>query len=208
MLFADHTSRHATINYQTSLAGGETSLSHFECVESSCGVTINHNHADNGTFAAASFYKNYVPINHIFTAASFRKDRITINHNHAEDGIFTAVSFCEDCTLKNQELSFSAANSHHQNEVAERYIQSITCLVRAMLLHSALHWPKEDRLTDEEIVIVENKEDNDSDHGDQAYGNDLVDDDGTELKEHASSNAGLILQERRRSRHCNQVHLR
>ena len=120
MLFADHTSRHATINYQTSLAGGETSLSHCERVKSSCGVTINHNHADNGIFAAASFYKNYVPINHIFTAASFPKDRITINHNHAEDGIFTAVSFCEDCTLKNQELSFSAANSHHQNEVAER----------------------------------------------------------------------------------------
>ena len=69
MLFAaDHASRHATINYQTSLAGGETSLSHFEHVESSCGVTINHNHADNGMFAAASIYKNYFPINHIFTS--------------------------------------------------------------------------------------------------------------------------------------------
>jgi len=77
-----------------------------------------------------------------------------------------------------------------------------------MLLHSALHWLKEHRLTDEEIIIVDNKEDNDSDHGDPAYGNDLVNDDGTELKQHVSSNAGLILRERRRSRHCNQVHLR
>jgi len=48
--------------------------------------------------------------------------------------------------LKSQELTFSAANSHHQNGVAERYIGTITHLARADVLPSALHWSKEHRL--------------------------------------------------------------
>jgi len=51
--------------------------------------------------------------------------------------------FRDDYTLKSQELTFSAANSHRQNGVADRYIQLITRLARAMLLHSALHWPQQ-----------------------------------------------------------------
>ena len=116
MLFIDHVSRHVTIKHQTSLTVRETSLS-LECVESFSRVTINHNHADNGIFIAASFHKDY----------------ITINHNRADDGIFTAASFHNDCTLKTQVLTFSAASSHYQKGVAERYIQSITHLVRAMI---------------------------------------------------------------------------
>ena len=68
---------------------------------------------------------------------------VTIKHYHADNGIFSASSFQEDCKLKSQELTFSATNLHHQNGVAERYIQTITRLARAQMLHVALHWPKE-----------------------------------------------------------------
>jgi len=68
---------------------------------------------------------------------------VTIKYYHADNGFFVEASFRQVCALRSQELSFSVVNLHHQNGVAERYIQSITCLARAMLLHSALHWPKE-----------------------------------------------------------------
>ena len=53
---------------------------------------------------------------------------VRIQHYDADNGIFVVASFRDDCILKSQDLTFSAANSHHQNGVAERYIQSITRL--------------------------------------------------------------------------------
>ena len=45
-----------------------------------------------------------------------------------------------------QKLQYSASNTHHQNGVAERYIGTIIRMARAMLIHSALLWPKQSKL--------------------------------------------------------------
>ena len=72
---------------------------------------------------------------------------VRIKRYHADNGIFAAKDFRSDFELKGQSFTFSAANLHHQNGVAERYIQTFTRLARAMLLHSALHWPTHHSLT-------------------------------------------------------------
>jgi hypothetical protein len=38
-------------------------------------------------------------------------------------------------------LEFSGVGAHHQNDVAERAIQTVSSLARTMLLHMLLHWP-------------------------------------------------------------------
>jgi hypothetical protein len=40
-----------------------------------------------------------------------------------------------------QFITFSGTGAHHQNGVAERAIQTVTCWARAMLLHLILMWP-------------------------------------------------------------------
>ena len=67
---------------------------------------------------------------------------VTIKRYHADNGIFASAEFKADCELKEQRLTFSASNSHHQNGVAERYIGTISRMARAMLIHQALLWPR------------------------------------------------------------------
>ena len=67
---------------------------------------------------------------------------ISISRYHADNGVFASEEFKADCELKNQRLTFSASNSHHQNGVAERYIGTISRMARSMLIHSALLWPR------------------------------------------------------------------
>ena len=69
-----------------------------------------------------------------------------IKRYHADNGVFAAKAFMEDCDNKNQKLQYSASNTHHQNGVAERYIGTITRMARAMLIHCALLWPKQNKL--------------------------------------------------------------
>ena len=67
---------------------------------------------------------------------------VNIQRYHADNGIFASAEFKADCELKEQKLTFSASNSHHQNGVAERYIGTISRMARAMLIHQALLWPR------------------------------------------------------------------
>ena len=71
-----------------------------------------------------------------------REVGVTIQRYHADNGIFASAEFKADCELKEQKLTFSASNSHHQNGVAERYIGTISRMARAMLIHQALLWPR------------------------------------------------------------------
>ena len=50
-----------------------------------------------------------------------REVGVNIKRYHADNGIFASNEFRDDCRLKQQKLTFSASNSHHQNGVAERY---------------------------------------------------------------------------------------
>ena len=71
-----------------------------------------------------------------------REVGVHIKRYHADNGIFASSEFRDDCKLKDQKLTFSASNSHHQNGVAERYIGTISRMARSMLIHSALLWPR------------------------------------------------------------------
>ena len=71
-----------------------------------------------------------------------REVGVKITRYHADNGIFASSEFKADCELKEQKLTFSASNSHHQNGVAERYIGTISRMARAMLIHQALLWPR------------------------------------------------------------------
>ena len=67
-----------------------------------------------------------------------RKVGVNIQRYHVDNGIFTSSEFKADCELKEQKLTFSASNLHHQNGVAERHIGTISRMARAMLIHQAL----------------------------------------------------------------------
>ena len=68
---------------------------------------------------------------------------IDIKHYHADNGIFTCKYWERDCIAKSQHTTFSGVGAHHQNGVAERYIQTLTQWARAMMIHAHLHWPEE-----------------------------------------------------------------
>jgi hypothetical protein len=54
---------------------------------------------------------------------------------------FHGGDWVDDCKNQRQSHKFSGAGAHHQN-YAERNTQSIFNMVRAMLIHFALHWPQ------------------------------------------------------------------
>jgi hypothetical protein len=41
-----------------------------------------------------------------------------------------------------QTLSFNGVGAHRQNGVAERSIQTVMNMARAIMLHATLHWPE------------------------------------------------------------------
>jgi hypothetical protein len=54
---------------------------------------------------------------------------------------FHGGDWVDDCKNQRQSHKFSGVGAHHQN-YAERNIQSIFNMARAMLIHFALHWPQ------------------------------------------------------------------
>ena len=73
---------------------------------------------------------------------------VKIRSYHSDNGIFQSNEFKDALTSQHQTISdqpirFSGVGAHHQNGIVERAIRTITELSRAMLIHSALHWPAE-----------------------------------------------------------------
>jgi hypothetical protein len=66
--------------------------------------------------------------------------KVQVKAYNADNQPFGCAKFRNDCTAKGHHLQLSGPYAHHQNAV-ERYIQTIVNSARAMLLHSALHWP-------------------------------------------------------------------
>ena len=65
----------------------------------------------------------------------------TVNAYHADNGIFKAHAWVNNCTQKQQRLTFAGVNAHHQNGIVERRIRELQELAQTMLIHAAKRWP-------------------------------------------------------------------
>lgn len=55
---------------------------------------------------------------------------------------FTSADYTAHLQNFGQIASFAGVGAHHHNGIAERSIQTVMSLARAMMLHSAIHWPE------------------------------------------------------------------
>ncbi len=60
-----------------------------------------------------------------------------------DNGVYKLEEFLKDLLICGQTIEFSGVGAHHQNGVPERAIRTITESPRTMLLHAAIHWPKQ-----------------------------------------------------------------
>lgn len=65
---------------------------------------------------------------------------INILHYHSDNGIFISNKWRQSCEDKQQGLSFSGVNTHHQNGIAENRIRLLQELTRSSINHSRHEW--------------------------------------------------------------------
>ena len=68
---------------------------------------------------------------------------VSIHSYQGDNGVYKAAEFVKDLNDRGQMIKYSGAGAHHQNGVADRAIYTILESAKAMLLHAAIHWPKE-----------------------------------------------------------------
>jgi hypothetical protein len=83
----------------------------------------------------------------LLSKAQFEQDAasygVSIKQYHVDNGIFTSAAWKDNLHGERQQQRVSGVGAHHQNAVAERAIQTVTSMARAMLLHLKIHWPDE-----------------------------------------------------------------
>jgi hypothetical protein len=57
-----------------------------------------------------------------------------------DSGAFKANAFVKQIREHEQRIRYCGANAHHKNGVAERAVQSVSNMARAILLHASAHW--------------------------------------------------------------------
>ena len=57
-----------------------------------------------------------------------------------DSGAFSAAKFVKQIRDHSQRIRYCGTNAHHKNGVAERGVQKVSNMARAMILHSAAHW--------------------------------------------------------------------
>ena len=62
-----------------------------------------------------------------------------VKHYHSDNGVFSAELFKESFQDGGQTQSFSGVGAKHQNDEAERAIQTIMYMARLYMIHSGLH---------------------------------------------------------------------
>ena len=68
-------------------------------------------------------------------------ENVKIHNYRADNGTFRAKAFIDDCTAKDQRVTFCGVGAHWQNGVAERHIRTIVERARTVLLHASAQWP-------------------------------------------------------------------
>lgn len=58
---------------------------------------------------------------------------------HTDNGVCAAREFRDHCAALGQVLFFSGVGAHHQNDIAEEAIQTVTNMARACMIHAQLH---------------------------------------------------------------------
>jgi hypothetical protein len=66
---------------------------------------------------------------------------VRINNIRADNGVYSAQLFRDSCLRQQQSLTFCAMGTHWQNEIAKRFIGTITQRARTILLHAMAKWP-------------------------------------------------------------------
>ena len=61
---------------------------------------------------------------------------------HADNGRFSEQHFRSAIKDSNQTIKFYGVGSHHQNDIVERNIQTLTLGDRKLLLHEKRYWPE------------------------------------------------------------------
>jgi hypothetical protein len=57
-----------------------------------------------------------------------------------DSGAFKANTFVQHIREHEQRIRYCGANAHHKNGVAERAVQSVSNMARALILHASAHW--------------------------------------------------------------------
>ena len=65
---------------------------------------------------------------------------VVIESYLTDSGAFKAKVFVNHIRSHEQRMRFCGANAHHKNGVAERAVQSVSNMARALILHASAHW--------------------------------------------------------------------
>jgi hypothetical protein len=94
-----------------------------------------HNTHQHSTTTAESVLSKHLFEDYCDSFGVHIKEYVTDNNP------FHGTDWVDDCKNQRQNHKFSGVGAHHQN-YAERNIQSIFNMARAMLIHFAMHWPQ------------------------------------------------------------------
>ena len=68
---------------------------------------------------------------------------VNVTSYRGDNGVFRSREYVADLRRQKQSIRYSGVGAHHQNGVAERSIRTVSESARTMLIHAAMHWPKE-----------------------------------------------------------------
>ena len=65
---------------------------------------------------------------------------VKIKRCHVDNGRFSKQAFRSEIEDTNQNITFCGVGYHHQHEIFERKIQTLTLGSRKLLLHTEIYW--------------------------------------------------------------------
>ena len=107
------------------------------------GGTIFTDHASQSVFVKHQISLNAgetIRAKHAFEQVSL-SFRVKVKQYLTDNTSFSSELFLKDIKVQNQNMKFSGVGAHHQNAIAERSIQTVTQLARAMMCHATIMWP-------------------------------------------------------------------